>query len=145
MPKRKNENAPYWTMLRDSERHIIAYALEQGGTITKAAQLLGISVNYLSERTRELGVPAPNKGNAPGKKRPAPPTQVEARPGLTLVPDPAEPAPAPDDEDPDAEDGEDDGEDDAEDGNGEDEGEDDEGDDEEVDDEALDEADKADI
>lgn len=59
MPKRRNKNAPYWTMLRQAERQIIEYALQQGGTITKTASLLGINTGYLSQRVRALGVFAP--------------------------------------------------------------------------------------
>jgi len=82
MPKRRDEQAPYWQQLRVAERSIIEFALEHGQTIRGAARLLGISPNYLGERVRELGIPAPEvrPGPKPGTKRPTPP------PTLRVVP-----------------------------------------------------------
>lgn len=67
MPKKSNPDAAFWRQMRDAERSILSYALECGGSITKAAELLGISVPYMSERTHELGIiaPAPAKRGRP--------------------------------------------------------------------------------
>jgi transposase-like protein len=75
MPKRRDEQAPYWQQLRVAERSIIEFALEHGETIRGAARLLGISPNYLGERVRELKITAPEvrPGPKPGTKRPTPP------------------------------------------------------------------------
>ncbi len=146
MPKRKDENAPYWRMIRDYERQIITYALEQGHTITKTARLLGISVNYLSERTRELGV-APDKSATKkatsngARKRPTQPAapQADARPALTLVASDENEADdwADVDLEEDSDDGDDDSDDGDDDGDGDEEGDDDDdgdGDDDDGDD-----------
>lgn len=68
MPKRKNEDAPYWRCLRKAEADMIEHALGECGTISNAARALGISVNYLSERVRTLGVPAPTRSSEPPPK-----------------------------------------------------------------------------
>lgn len=84
MPKRRDEQAPYWQQLRVAERGIIEYALEHGITIRGTAVILGISPNYLGERLRLLGIPVPDvrPGPKPGTKRPAAPKLrvVEAPP-----------------------------------------------------------------
>lgn len=90
MPKRRDTNAPYWQQLRLAERHIIEYALEHGQTIRKTAEILGISPNYLSERTRELGIPTPEV--RPGPKPGTKPNRV-AKPELRIVPDDSPTAP----------------------------------------------------
>lgn len=79
--------------MRDAERSIISYALECGGSITKAAELLGISVPYMSERTHELGIIAP----APAKRgRPLGPIAVSGGAGLPTEPEePEEGVPGP--------------------------------------------------
>jgi len=71
MPKRRDEQAPYWQQLRVAERGIIEYALEHGITIRGTAAILGISPNYLGERLRLLGIPVPDvrPGPKPGTKR----------------------------------------------------------------------------
>lgn len=89
MPKRRDEQAPYWQQLRVAERGIIEYALEHGITIRGTATILGISPNYLGERLRLLGIPVPDvrPGPKPGTKRPvAPKLRVveEAPPSETL-------------------------------------------------------------
>jgi hypothetical protein len=89
MPKRRNEDAPYWQQLRLAERHIIEYALEHGQTIRKTAEILGISPNYLSERTRELGITPPEV--RPGPKPGTKPNRV-AKPDLRVVPNEGAPA-----------------------------------------------------
>ncbi len=75
MPKRRDEQAPYWQQLRVAERGIIEYALEHGITIRGTAAILGISPNYLGERLRLLGIPVPDvrPGPKPGTKRPTTP------------------------------------------------------------------------
>jgi hypothetical protein len=89
MPKRRNENAPYWVQIRHAEKSIIEYALEHGITIRGTAVILGISPNYLGERLRLLGIPVPDvrPGPKPGTKRPATPklrVVEETPPGETL-------------------------------------------------------------
>ena len=71
MPKRRDEQAPYWQQLRVAERGIIEYALEHGKTIRGTAVILGISPNYLGERLRLLGIPVPDvrPGPKPGTPR----------------------------------------------------------------------------
>jgi hypothetical protein len=83
MPKRRDENAPYWVQLREAERHIIEFALEHGGSIRGTAAILGISPNYLRERTRELNIDTPEvrPGPKPGTK---PPVRVD-KPDLRVV------------------------------------------------------------
>jgi len=83
MPKRRDEQAPYWQQLRVAERGIIEYALEHGQTVRGTARLLGISPNYLGERMRELGIAIPEV--RPGPK----PTTAKrpARPRLQVVTD----------------------------------------------------------
>jgi hypothetical protein len=107
VPKKSNPAAPFWRQMRDAERSILSYALECGGSITKGAELLGISVPYMSERTHELGIIAPaparrgrpvavsgdgggseaddeaHAGN-PERERPAPPNTCS--PAFVLVP-----------------------------------------------------------
>lgn len=82
MPKRRDEQAPYWQQLRVAEKGIIEFALEHGKTIRGTAVLLGISPNYLGERIHLLGIPVPDvrPGPKPGTKRPAP-----AAPQLRVV------------------------------------------------------------
>jgi hypothetical protein len=72
MPKKRDENAPYWQQMRESERSIIAFALEHGQSVRGAATLLGVSANYLRERTRELNIATPEikPGPKPGTKPP---------------------------------------------------------------------------
>jgi len=85
MPKRRDENAPFWTQMRQAERRIIEYALEHGQTLKKTATLLGISPNYLSERTRELGIPTPD--SKPGPKPGTPKPRSAVKPALRVVDD----------------------------------------------------------
>lgn len=152
MPKKSNPAAPFWRQMRDAERSIISYALEQGGSITKGAELLGISVPYMSERCHELGIvaPAPARRGRPvavsgdgggleadgeartgNPERPAPPCTCS--PAFVLVPGGVDDVVAEEgdeDEDEDEEGDEDeDEEEDGEDGEGEDskDGEDDGG------------------
>ncbi|MDB4955848.1 MAG: hypothetical protein JWO36_3417 [Myxococcales bacterium] len=89
MPKRRDEQAPYWQQLRVAEKGIIEYALEHGITIRGTAVILGISPNYLGERLRLLGIPVPDvrPGPKPGTKRPVVPklrVVEETPPGETL-------------------------------------------------------------
>lgn len=60
------------------ERRVIEFALSHGETIRKSAVLLGISSNFLGERLRVLGIPAPDSkpGPKPGTKRPPPKLRV---------------------------------------------------------------------
>jgi len=97
MPKRRNENAPYWQQLREAERRIIEYALEHGQTLRGTASILGISPNYLSERTRELGIAVPEV--RPGPKPGTKPTRP-VKPELRVVADdpPADTGPAEDED-----------------------------------------------
>jgi DNA-binding NtrC family response regulator len=56
---RRNPNAPYWVQLARAEKQILEYTLAQtdtGDNFTQAAELLGVSVSFISERVRELGV-----------------------------------------------------------------------------------------
>jgi len=94
MPKRRDEQAPYWQQLRVAERGIIEYALEHGITIRGTATILGISPNYLGERLRLLGIPVPDvrPGPKPGTKRPT-------TPKLRVVEETAVPSPETLDED----------------------------------------------
>ena len=82
MPKKRDEDAPYWVQLRQAERSIIEFALEHGQSVRNTAALLGISVNYLRERTRELNIVTPEikPGPKPGAKPP-----VRAQPDLRVV------------------------------------------------------------
>ena len=91
MPKRRNQNAPYWQQLRVAERQIIEYALEHGQTIRKTAEILGISPNFLSERTRELEIATPEvrPGPKPGTKPNRP-----MKPNLRVIPGESAIAPA---------------------------------------------------
>ena len=86
---RRNDQAPYWIQLREAERRIIEFALEHGRSLRQTALLLGVSPNFLSERTRELGVKAPESkpGPKPGTKMP------KAQPALRIVPEGAIHAP----------------------------------------------------
>jgi len=59
MPKRKNEDAPYWRTLRKCETDMINYALEQAGSIRKAAKSLGVSESFLIVRVKKLGCKRP--------------------------------------------------------------------------------------
>lgn len=90
MPKRRDEQAPYWQQLRVAERGIIEYALEHGKTIRGTAVILGISPNYLGERLRLLGIPVPDVRPGPKPGTPRRP----AAPKLRVVEGP--PAPSPD-------------------------------------------------
>ena len=54
--KRKNENAPYWVMMRKAEREIIEWGVEQAGTFRQAAILLGIHPSHIYKRCRILGI-----------------------------------------------------------------------------------------
>jgi hypothetical protein len=83
MPKKRDEDAPYWVQLRQAERSIIEFALEHGQSVRGTAALLGISANYLRERTRELGIVTPEikPGPKPGTK---PPARAE-KPDLRVV------------------------------------------------------------
>lgn len=89
MPKRRNEQAPYWQQLRVAERGIIEYALEHGKTIRGTAVILGISPNYLGERLRLLGIPVPDVRPGPKPGTPRRP----ATPKLRVVDGPPPPAP----------------------------------------------------
>lgn len=134
MPKKRDESAPFWMQMREAERSIIAFAIKCGGTLRKAADLLGISPNYLSERVRDLGmeVPESKPGPKPGSRRVKPDRAVEGN-GASEPVDPSEDAEDDDEgnEDPENENGtgedfdededEDGDEDDAEDGEDEDE------------------------
>jgi hypothetical protein len=80
MAKRRDENAPYWQQLRVAERGIIEFALQHGETIRGTAAILGVSPNFLSERLRELGIPAPDVRPGPKPGTPRPP-----RPQLRVV------------------------------------------------------------
>lgn len=146
MPKRRDENAPYWMQLREAEKRIIEYALEHGRTIRGTAAILGISPNYLSERTRELGIstpdvrPGPKPGSRPNRLPPRPELRVVlgegAMPTSAIVEDPEA------DEDEDEDELEDALEGDEEEGD-EDEGDEDEGDEEENEDDDDDDEDDA--
>jgi preprotein translocase subunit Sec63 len=59
MPKKRNENAPFWLQIHEAERHIITFALEQCQTILRASSILGVSPNFLSDRINKLGIIAP--------------------------------------------------------------------------------------
>jgi hypothetical protein len=59
MPKRKNDDAPYWVTLRKCETDMINYALEQAGSIRKAAKSLGVSESFLITRVKTLGCKRP--------------------------------------------------------------------------------------
>lgn len=59
MPKRKNDDAPYWRTLRKCETDMINYALEQAGSIRKAAKSLGVSESFLIVRVKTLGCRRP--------------------------------------------------------------------------------------
>jgi len=54
MAKKRNDNARYWTMVHEAERNIIRFAFEQGGTLTRTAEILGVSVNFLSKKIKSL-------------------------------------------------------------------------------------------
>jgi hypothetical protein len=79
MPKKRDEQGPYWVQLREAERSIIVFALTHGATIRGTATLLGTSPNFLAGRMRELGIPTPEV--KPGPKRGTKP----ARPALRVV------------------------------------------------------------
>lgn len=55
--KRKNENAPYWVMLRQQDKMICEWALEQtGGNARAAASLLGINTGYMYQKIKDLDI-----------------------------------------------------------------------------------------
>jgi type IV secretory pathway VirB10-like protein len=83
MPKKRDEDAPYWVQLRQAERSIIEFALEHGQSVRGTAALLGISANYLRERTRELNIVTPEikPGPKPGAKSPTRPDKPGPKPG----------------------------------------------------------------
>ena len=59
MPRRINEDGPYWMALRKAAVNTIEFALEQAGSIRGAARLLRVSESFLIEKVNELGLPKP--------------------------------------------------------------------------------------
>jgi hypothetical protein len=129
MPKKRDEQGPYWVQLREAERSIIVFALTHGATIRGTATLLGTSPNFLAGRMRELGIPTPEvkPGPKPGAKPSRPALRVVSGNGVTPEDAPEPEAATADDMDPDdwADDGDNDGDDDGDDDEGDDEGDDD--------------------
>lgn len=73
MPK-IDENAPYWQVMRQTERTLISEALNTcGGDITRTAAALGITRNTLRYRIRSLGLTLPStvKNRTPGDPVPS--------------------------------------------------------------------------
>lgn len=57
MPKRRNEDAPYWVALRETEKKLIEGALKATKfQRAEAARLLGIDRTYMVGRMRKLGI-----------------------------------------------------------------------------------------
>ena len=71
MGKRKDDQAPFWIMMNQAEANIIGWALEQVGSIQRAAGLLGVNEGYLYNRCRALGLgKAINNNHSPKKPKP---------------------------------------------------------------------------
>lgn len=49
---RKFPNAPYWVMLRDSEKKILIWAVEQSRHVRDVAQLLGVPPSFVYRRLK---------------------------------------------------------------------------------------------
>lgn len=80
MPKRRNEGAIYWKTLRKVEKEMVEWYLKQGGSIHRAAALLGVSQSFLSQRIRKLGcdpIERPDKPEQPGESSDEPTPTVE--------------------------------------------------------------------
>lgn len=57
MPKKRNDNGPYWTALRAAERKIIWDALAlTAGDIKAASRLLDVHRNFLRRRINALEI-----------------------------------------------------------------------------------------
>lgn len=61
MPKRRDESAPLWRALREAEGRLFRAALDREGTIRGAAEYLGVSAGFFSERSRQLGIRSGSK------------------------------------------------------------------------------------
>ena len=48
MPKKKNLDGSFWRSMRQAERNIITFALEQKHSVADTAAILGISTNFLT-------------------------------------------------------------------------------------------------
>lgn len=55
MARRNNPMAPYFVQMREFERQLILGAIEAGGNITAAADLLGVQRQYMKVRGKFLG------------------------------------------------------------------------------------------
>ncbi len=65
---RKFPNAPYWVMLRDAEKKILTWALEQSKNSRDVGRILGVPPSFCYRRARVHGL----KMSAPPGKLPAP-------------------------------------------------------------------------
>jgi hypothetical protein len=75
MPKRRDENAPYWRRLRDTEKQMLETALRSNMSVRGVAEALGVSPNYVSERLTVLGITVlrTKPGPKPTTSTPVPP------------------------------------------------------------------------
>lgn len=70
MAKRRNSDAPYWRQVREAERRILVFALENTSSMREAARALGISPSYCFVRCQTLGLrPKSNEASKPKRKK----------------------------------------------------------------------------
>jgi len=55
MPRRKDDQAPYWIKLAELERSMMEEAIAAAGSLRQAAQVLGVSEGMLIARSKQLG------------------------------------------------------------------------------------------
>jgi hypothetical protein len=53
---RKFPNAPYWVMLRDAEKKILTWAIEQAKNSRDVGRLLGVPPSFCARRARVHGL-----------------------------------------------------------------------------------------
>lgn len=57
--KRKDENAPYWVMMRAHDKQTCEWGLEMmDGNVRAAAEFLGLNVGYLHQKIKDLEIDA---------------------------------------------------------------------------------------
>lgn len=64
MPRKVNPDAPYWRHVREAERSILTYTLDNAESLTQVALLLGVSKAFIIEKAQELGIKPPRQRRA---------------------------------------------------------------------------------